>query len=314
MADRESIIKNLQEGADRLACAGFVQRLNSLERDTLLSEACFDRIERKSKHIELTYSEVQDWNETFYRTLLRAIDTSTNRKAYEELAKRLPYRILLRTGRTYKSVEALIFGTSGLLATFSDNDDYIRVLKEEYNYLAHKFDLSPMRATSWSFQGIRPYNHPILRLSQLVGFLAREEFVMNNLLDCRTTRDVEELFRITASEYWSRHYSATPTSDTTLKPIGRDKAHLLGINLVAQLQICYARHTQNSELSNRAISLLCSIPAENNIHTRRWVAQGVRLRNAMESQGIIQLTTEYCAHKRCKECLVAGFMLASLKN
>lgn len=314
MADREKIIKNLQEGADRMACAGFVQRLNSLERDALLTDACFDRIKRKSDHIENTYREVQDWNETFYRTLLRAIDVSTNRKAYEELAERLPYRILLRTGRAYKSVEALIFGTSGLLTSFSDNDDYIRVLKEEYNYLAHKFELSPMRATSWSIQGIRPYNHPILRLSQLVGFLAREEFVMNNLLDCRTTRDIEDLFRITASEYWSRHYSATPTDDAKSKPIGRDKAHLLGINLVAQLQICYARHTQNHELSNRAISLLCSLPAENNIHTRRWEAHGVKLRNAMESQGVIQLTTEYCAHKRCKECPVAGFMLASINK
>lgn len=310
MANRAAIIRNLQDGAEKMACAGFVQRLGALERNALLSDACFDRIARKSATIESIYEETHDWNETFYRTLFRAIDISANRRAYEELAQRVPYRIILRTGRAYKEVEALLFGTSGFLASFSDNDDYIRSLKEEYNYLAHKFEISPMRISSWTTIGVRPYNHPILRLSQLVGFLAREEFVMNDLLKCCTTRDVEELFRISASEFWSKHYSSIPSNRASVMPIGREKAHLLGINLVAQLQICYARNTQNSELGNRAISLLCSLPAENNIYTRRWESHGVKIHNAMESQGVIQLSTEYCAHKRCKECPVAGFMLS----
>ena len=314
MADRAAIIKNLQEGAERMACAGFVQRLGKLERNTLLSEACFDRIARKGVTIDSVYEQTHDWNETFYRTLFRAIDISANRRAYEELAQRVSYRTILRTGRAYKSVEALLFGTSGFLASFSDNDDYIRSLKEEYNYLAHKFELSPMRISSWTTIGVRPYNHPILRISQLVGFLAREEFVMNDLLKCRTTRDTEDLFCVSASEFWCNHYSTTPNEHSSTMPIGREKAHLLGINLVAQLQISYARHTQNSELSSRAVSLLCSLPAENNIYTRRWEAHGVKLHNAMESQGVIQLSTEYCANKRCKECPVAGFMLSQLNK
>lgn len=310
IVDKAKIIKNLEQGAERLSCAGFIQRLSTLERDTLFTEACFDRIHRKSQFIDRIFQETQDWNETFYRMLFRAIDISFNRGAYEELAKKIPYHIILRTGRTYKSVEALIFGTSGFLGTFDDNDDYIRTLKEEYNYLAHKFELSPMRVTMWTTKNVRPYNHPILRLSQLVGFLSREEFVMNNILDCRTVRDVEELFCVGASEFWCKHYATTPSDDAKIVSIGREKAHLLGINLVAQLQICYSRHNQNDDLSNRAISLLYALPAENNTYTRHWESHNIKSHNALESQALIQLSSEYCAHKRCDECPVAGFLLS----
>ena len=86
--DRAKIIKNLEQGAERLSCAGFIQHLSTLERDTLFTEACFDRIHRKSQFIDRIFQETQDWNETFYRMLFRAIDISFNRGAYEELAKK----------------------------------------------------------------------------------------------------------------------------------------------------------------------------------------------------------------------------------
>ena len=56
---------------------------------------------------------------------------------------------------------------------------------------------------------------------------------------------------------------------------------------------------------SRAIALLECIPAEENKYTRPWIAAGVNPRNAFDTQGLIQLSREYCAAQRCECCPVA---------
>lgn len=75
--------------------------------------------------------------------------------------------------------------------------------------------------------------------------------------------------------------------------------------MVSILQYVYGSYIQNEELRDRAIALLECIPAEENKYTRPWIAAGVNPRNAFDTQGLIQLSREYCAAQRCEYCPVA---------
>lgn len=302
MDERKRLIANLQKGAASLACGGYLHAMDEVHRSEIFVDAEYDRLMRKYRKIKEIYlTSGENWNQTFYAMLFRAMDVTGNRAAYERLARIVDYSIILREQQSLLSIEALLIGTSGLLANYKD-DEYILSLKNEYFYLAKKYELLQMRATEWRIAGVRPYNHPVLRLAQIASFLAQKDFVMNALLDCRTPSDVERLFGVEASAYWASHFIPAELSAEVPKRIGREKSALLGINLVAPLQYAYGSYVESDMLRERAISLLEAIPAENNQYLRRWYAYGIKAHNAFESQALLQLSTEYCREERCGEC------------
>ena len=314
MADIERIIKNLKTGAASLACGGYLHSLDTLHRHEILIDAGYDRLMRKYKKIEEIYERThKDWNQTFYEMMFRTMDSSGNRAAYEQLARIVPYRIIQREQHTQKSVEALLLGTSGLLTAYRD-DEYTLSLKSEYFYLARKYDLSPMRFKEWRLAGVRPYNHPVLRLAQIAAFLSQKDFVVNAIIDCQTPQDVERLFGVEASRYWTSHFIPSELTADIPKRLGREKCYLIGINLVVQLQYAYGSYIGSEMLRERAISLLEKLPAENNQFLRRWASYGVKAGNAFESQALLQLATEYCRAERCEECPVGANIIEKARR
>lgn len=314
MDERKKILHNLQSGAAALSCGSYLKTLDGIHRSEIFVDAGYDRFVRKYNKIREIYLESgENWNQTFYAMMFRAMDVTGNRNAYERLAKIVDYGMILREQESAKSVEALLIGTSGLLANYRD-DEYILSLKSEFYYLAKKYAILPMRAAEWRIAGIRPYNHPVLRLAQIASFLTQKDFVMNSLLDCRTPDDVERLFGVEASAYWSSHFIPAELSADIPKRIGREKSYLLGINLVAPLQYVYGSYIDNDRLRERAISLLEAIPAENNQYMRRWAEYGIKAHNAFDSQALLQIATEYCKSERCDECPIGRRILAKAEK
>lgn len=302
--DGKRILKNLQAGASSQACAEYVYSLDGIHRSEIFADAGYDRLVRKYGKIREIFTDSgENWNQTFYVMLFRAMDVTGNREAYEHLARIVNYGIILREQNSPKSVEALLLGASGLLANYRD-DEYILSLKSEFFYLARKYGITPMRATLWKIREVRPYNHPVLRLAQIASFLSQKDFVMNSLLECRRPSDVERLFGVEASPYWASHFIPAELSKDVPKRIGREKSYLLGINLVAPLQYAYGSYVDNETLRARAMSLLEAIPPERNRFLNRWYDCGVKAQNAFESQALLQISTEYCMRQRCSECPV----------
>ena len=54
----------------------------------------------------------------------------------------------------------------------------------------------------------------------------------------------------------------------------------------------------------RANHLLRELPAEDNRVIRRWKQLGVVVRNAADSQALLELKTGFCAQGRCLECAI----------
>lgn len=242
--------------------------------------------------------------------LMRALDIGVNRKSYESLAHILPYRYINYVGHNRRSIEALLLGCSGLLSRlteiYPDNRD-IAELSSIYNYDSHKYGLPQMRCEDWLLTGHYGDNHPIVRLLQAADILSRYEHLLDSFLECRTMRDVERLFRGGTIPRWAHDFLM---AESRSGMISRDKSYMLGINVVAQMQIFYSEYTLREGLDSRGLDLLEHLPAENNGYIRRWAKYKVVARNALESQALLQLSQTYCHNLKCDKCPFRRFVEA----
>lgn len=312
MAVEESVLEvygELLSRAGSCRCGEEIARMDGFKRLSLMTRLQVERLHRKSCELmEIHAGGGENWNETLYVMLFRAMGDNRNKEAFTRLARTVPYTAVSRERGSLFSVEALLLGGSGLLETRSE-DDYILHLRKEFEYLRRKYGIVPMRPIAWKLGGIQPYNAPVLRIVQMAAFLTAKEFVFDNLLACRTPQDVQRLFSAEASGYWTTHFTPSRRSAFTPKRIGTEKANLLGINLVSVLQFAYANSRDDDRLREAAIALLEQTPCERNQIVAGWQACGVEIGNAFDSQAMLELTRLYCEQKRCAECGLGKYLI-----
>lgn len=306
----QRMLNRLRAGAGACACGGYLHSLSPLHRSELFTTLAFDRLSRKMRMVETLFAEAaENWNQTFYLLYFRTLGDSRNQEAFLTLARRVPYKHVLRERLAPHAVEAMLLGASGLLELYR-HDEYTLDLRRTFEHLAAKYAISPMEAGEWELSNIRPANHPVLRLAQAAEFFAQDEFVMDRAMNCRSEEAIRQLFCIEAPGYWRTHYIPGAAGDERPKRIGNFKADIIGINLVAVLQFAYGGYTGNERLRDSALTLLECLAAEQNRYMHAWHdASGLAPANAFESQALLQLSTQYCAAKRCAECPVGRRIL-----
>lgn len=308
-------LERLREDSEKHACADFLAAMDELHFHEILTTLAFDRLRYKMKLVDALRGECSgDWNQTFYQLYFRTLGDSNNQEAFVTLARRVPYKTVLRERTMPHAVEAMLVGTSGLLQLY-ELDAYRLDLLRTYEHLAAKYSLEPMNPSDWYLTKIRPANHPLLRIVQAAEFFVQDEFMMNRTMECRTRKDIQRLFGVDAPAYWNVHYLPDATDDPRPKRIGEFKCDILAINLVAVLQFAYGSYTDDESLHENALKLLETIPAEKNSLTEEWCKNHVpRPKNAFESQALIQLTKSYCRQKRCDACPVARRILHEIRR
>ncbi len=290
-------------------CSEVVATLSNEHLEALCHRLINERLERKSKDIETYFREANnDWQQAMYVLLLRVVCGSHNRDAAMELAKRVPYNIILRENSALINIEALLLGGSGLLHLY-DDDYYVRRLKEEFDHLVHKYQIRAMDASEWQLSGMYINNHPTLRLAQIASCLHRNNLTMERLLTCKKRKDVHHLFSAQASEYWVENFSPSASHHRISYRIGSFKSDILGINVVVPLMYYYGNFTESYTLYEQALALLEDIPSEDNTYIRRWyMPSNSRGKSAFHSQALLQLSTEYCSHHFGKHCPLCAIL------
>ena len=248
--------KNSLQAESQRACAKELLALDNSHRREVMAQLCFDRIGQKQEFLIDKFHDTDNWNETAYLMLLRSLDIKANRKSYERLAQILPYRYFAKVGYERRSIEALLLGSAGLLSRLSalfEEEKEVSELQAIYDYDAHKFGLEQMNVEEWQLVGHAGDNHPIIRLLQLASVLSQHEYLLNDILNCRTRRDVEKLFCNSDVPRWAYRFLSEEGYNGA---ISRTKAQMLGINVVAQLQIFYSEYTMRCDLDSRGFELL----------------------------------------------------------
>ncbi len=291
MPTQTKILERLCRQTSKQRCGGIIASQDPLHRTALVTDLLFKRFERKLAAIDEFYAQSgQNWNWVLYMLLFGYMGDPKNKLAYLELARRTNYERVIKERRKQSLLllEAMLLGGSGWL---QDS------LRAEFDYLQGKYAIEPMNAQQWRLNMNHPANHPAWRLAQIAKFLFDNEFVFQQLIDCRTAEDVHRIFSVVGTAYWW-HGGGTPCGLSSMK------TNVLGINVVVPLQRAYGIYTQNDELCDRAIQLLENIPAESNFIIREWTGYGLTARNAFDTQAILQLNNEFCEKERCRCCPV----------
>ena len=285
-------------------CYQIVPSLSSFMIHSWMSALQNERFEQKAKQIteRLTLCN-QNWEDAFFITLARNFGFGINGDAFEAWAKQIPLRAVDKHRDNLFQIEAIFLGQAGLLAN-NRGDEYYMSLKKEYDYLAYKFDLSPMDVHRWRFLRLRPNNFPHVRIAQLACLYHRSYGLFSQLMEKETLKEVRDLLKGGTSIYWLTHYLFNEASPARPKTLSDSSIDLLIINTVVSFLYAYGVHKGNERLCNRATRFLEELKAENNYITRMWTECGLKAEHAGDSQALIQLKKEYCDLKKCLYCRI----------
>lgn len=294
-------------------CYRIIPTLPRLTVHSWMSALQHERFEQKSFQVQQRLSACnQHWEDAFFITLARNFGFGVNGDAFEYWAKQIPMRAVDKHRDDLFQIEALFFGQAGILAD-SDGDEYYMKLKREYEYLAHKFQLTPMDPGRWRFLRLRPQNFPHVRIAQLACLYRRGYGLLSMILEKETLTDLRDLLRGGTSEYWLTHYAFGGVSPMRPKTLSNTSIDLIIINTVVTFLYTYGLHKGNEKLCLRATSFLEQLKPENNYIIRLWEECGLKAMHAGDSQGLIQLKKEYCDAKKCLYCRFGYEYLKSKK-
>lgn len=296
-------------------CYRVIPELGNIVIHSFLSSLLYERLDMRSTQIAQRYeAHDKNWDDALFSTIARNFGFGTNGDAFDEWARRMPFRAVDKHADNLQQIEALFFGQAGLLEEDSvptyykealASDGYFQTLRREYTFLAHKFDLRPMDYTTWRLLGMRPANFPHVRLAQLAMLYHERRISVSKLLAATDKSSLTELLRVGTSPYWDTHYTfASTPSAPTKKRVTDNAVTLLLINSVAPFYYSYGRRKDSEQHCEQAVALLEQLKAENNYIIRGWIDCGLIVKHAADSQALIQLKKQYCDRRDCLRCRI----------
>ncbi|MBO2009301.1 DUF2851 family protein [Hymenobacter negativus] len=292
-----------------LPCAPLLGLVPEISKTMMTERALLERVERKADAImELHQTLGQDWEATAYHALMAAFGFQKNSEPLARLAKALPLAVLRRHRHDRRQLEALLFGQAGFLIENTETaaDGYIQDLRQEHEFLRHKYSLgaAALAVHEWNYLRLRPANFPPVRLGQLVGLLHVRPALFDALLTAQSVTALTEFFQAPAPEYWRTHFR--PGRPGKVPGLGKASIDLLITNVVVPLRVAYARYVDKPEVIESSVALLNELPAEHNQYTDVYEALGFTHRTAADSQGLLALHKSYCAPRRCLHCTIGS--------
>ncbi|RTZ02943.1 DUF2851 family protein [Flavobacterium sp. RSP49] len=268
----------------------------------------FERLERKAKSIfDLLEQTNHDWEAVLFCLLAKNFGLNTNGELFFNMAQNIPFSVLRKESFEIENLEALIFGTAGLLD--SDKEDtYFKDLKFRYFYLTHKYQLEQGGQAPVQFFKHRPDNFPTIRLSQFANLYHSQVHLFSKISVLNSLKSSYDLFQVSASEYWLNHYQFDKESPKKRKSLSKSFIDLIVINTIIPLQFAFAK-SQGKEISEDLIRLLEEVSPEKNAIIDKFKSFGVLAASAFDTQSLLQLKMEYCNAGKCLECAVGMELL-----
>ena len=296
--------EELQSTNNYPPCYRIIPSIPSFTIHSWMSALQMERFEQKTNQLSERVRFCNNhWEDAFFMTLARNFGFGLNGDAFETWAKHIPLRAVDKHRDNLFQIEAIFFGQAGILGD-QDGDEYYLKLKHEYEYLAHKFQLTPMDVTRWRFLRLRPNNFPHVRIAQLACLYHRAYGLLSQLMEKTTLKEIRDLLRGGTSAYWLTHYAFGGCSPSRPKTLSDSSLDLLIINTVVTFLYAYGKHQGKEELCARATAFLEELKPENNYIIRMWDQCGLKVSHAGDSQALIQLKKEYCDRKKCLYCRI----------
>ncbi len=303
---------NLLCKKENIRCSNVLQGISNIFISSWMNNLLSERLLRKTEHIALLLEKNKNnWEEAFYVVLARNFGSNLNGEPFERLAQSLPLICLQKHKDNLLQIEAMLFGQAGLLPDES-SDEYVCSLKKEYQFLKNKFNLTPLQDPNWKLLRVRPGNFPHMRIAQFASLIHQSSKLFSKIIENPDYRYICSLVAVQPSEYWKSHCTFKEKTLFRPKQIGKQTIDVLLINTVVPFIFYHGKRNDNEAQQENALKLLEQIPAEDNRITKEWEKLGIKLKNAFDTQAVIELKNNYCDNKDCLRCRIGHKVLTKI--
>ncbi len=300
--------RQLMERPVFIPCENQVYMVNDLVLSNWKQRLLAERLLLKSKKVLAVLHQTNfHWEEAFWRLIAANFGLSVNNDFFQKIAESVPVSILAKHKNNIHIVEALLFGQAGLLK-YQFSEKYPLMLQKEYNFFKQKYKLQPIAGEPF-FLRMRPANFPTIRLAQLAILIHESEHLFSKIKDASRVKEVKQLLKVTANDYWNYHYLFDEETEYKKKTLGEQMINNIIINTVVPVLYAYGVHHSDPQFKEKAITWLEEISPEKNKITSGFERLNFSNKNAFDSQALIQLKNEYCNKKLCLHCSVGNSLL-----
>ena len=306
-------------------CQDVLDRHGRAVLDDILKGVGVERFKLKSAEF-LQRLEAGEPGEVLYTGIMRGLGYAKNKWPFEELACRVPLRMLMESaaGGEVLEIQALMLGSAGLLPSQRCNSsmvgDALSCCGAEAEDLQRRWSAHGIKETmkpgAWRFFRVRPENFPTRRIvaaSHLVsryrdGFLPRMVGAAGGSPVDRVQKDLEESFIVCVTGYWANHYDFGIRARGSPSLVGRGRAREIVVNVVLPFLSAWGEKLYLPWLKERALHLYQNHPrlGEN------WISRYMRKKifgedkgdmvSACQQQGLIHIHKAYCVERHCCDC------------
>ncbi|KQS93641.1 DUF2851 family protein [Chryseobacterium sp. Leaf394] len=270
-------------------------------------ESLLKKLEEKSVEIEEDLKRFKNnYEAVLFLRLAYSFGLKVNAQIFKQIAESIDFTVFNKICQNKTQLEALLFGISGWLE--KPEDAQMQIWKREFDFLKTKFGLSDLIIRP-KFLRLRPPNFPTLRLSQLADLYNRHQNLFSKIIDARNMDELIAVFQdIKASDYWDNHFNFGKISPVNQpKVLTKDFIDLIILNTVLPLKYTYHKY-QNEEIADEILAFYKDIVSEKNSILDGWKNLGLKIKNALQSQGLIYHYKNYCTAKNCLNCAI-GFKI-----
>lgn len=225
---------------------------------------------------------IDSWDQLLYRAIMEALGYAKNQIPFQQLASKLPARIIWNYvwndthEMALKKIEAYLFGAAGFipLSTREKSQlfesaaiEYINELETFWNLFPKRTKIDVLSSQQWQFFRLRPKNFPLRRIAAAAVLLHRfmnEGFVekINKVIydlwsePEKLPKELEKLFIVQCKGFWKNHFTfhddkydrRNSRADRFI--IGEQRARDIVINVVLPCLLIFAEKSSDLKLQN----------------------------------------------------------------
>ena len=274
-------------GQQAIPCGDRFSEVKGIVRSHWLERMVIERMQNKAHEWDQRLKELQgDLVQLVHEKVARNFGFGLNGEAFEELARRLPYHIIMR----YREDDEVFYQLPALLAGVPKNDEMTyskRTLLVQY-----KHGLKAMEVHQFNSGRVHPSRKHAKRIALWVSVLPQLTVFWKLLLEETNVGNWID---------WMKEFQRQSVHSSVL--------HSLVVNFFVPMQFLLARHDENENRMELGLQLLHYFSAEDNGVMRKWKKLGEEPKNSSESQAFLHLFNVYCSRKQCLNCAVGAQLL-----
>ncbi|MDD5094020.1 MAG: DUF2851 family protein [Dehalococcoidia bacterium] len=293
--------------APPLPCRGVGDRCEPDKLGEILDRFGLERFYFKSAAFEVELI-LEEPAQVVYWGIMGALGYTKNKKPFQELARRLPVRVLESIAlepepeNRLVRLQALLLGASGLLPSQCQAKSGLGKLATlpELDEAWRSLNTAPsMSYADWHFSRMHPNNFPTQRLLAAGCLVDRhlEKGLFNSVIDLvgrakpgREAKSIEDGFVVPAF-------------------IGHERAREIVVNAVLPFSFAWAEIGSQPKLSQHILAIYRAYPRIGENQITRYLsnlfwdnAKSRNINSAQRQQGMIHLYKTFCQEQRCEAC------------